>query len=117
MSKKQSKSNKTKCDRVVKVVKKRIPIVKWLPEYNSNKLFSDMIAGVTVGLTVMPQGLAYASLAGLPTQVSVTLMGFPKDFLVDLYKIFVFKFVFFSMGCILLLWDASFMLFLEVVRI
>ena len=27
-----------------------------------------MIAGLTVGLTVIPQGLAYAVLAGLPTQ-------------------------------------------------
>lgn len=27
-----------------------------------------MIAGLTVGLTILPQGLAYATLAGLPAQ-------------------------------------------------
>lgn len=31
---------------------------------------SDLIAGLTVGLTVIPQGLAYAVVAGLPPQVS-----------------------------------------------
>ena len=47
----------------------RIPILKWGPEYNSRKLLSDMIAGFTVGLTVMPQALAYATLGGLEPQV------------------------------------------------
>lgn len=51
-----------------KFLKKRVPILSWLPNYNSDKLISDAIAGVTVGLTVMPQGLAYATLAGLEPQ-------------------------------------------------
>ena len=51
-----------------KFIRKRIPIVEWLPKYNSEKFLNDMIAGVTVGLTVMPQGLAYATLAGLAPQ-------------------------------------------------
>lgn len=46
-----------------------MPILAWLPKYNSEKLLSDVIAGITVGLTVMPQGLAYATLAGLEPQV------------------------------------------------
>ncbi|KAJ8967621.1 hypothetical protein NQ314_002739, partial [Rhamnusium bicolor] len=45
-----------------------IPILKWGPEYNSKKLLSDTIAGFTVGLTVMPQALAYATLGGLEPQ-------------------------------------------------
>ncbi|XP_043478598.1 sodium-independent sulfate anion transporter-like [Leptopilina heterotoma] len=53
---------------ISKFVKKRIPITSWLPKYDSEKLFNDAIAGVTVGLTVMPQGLAYATLAGLEPQ-------------------------------------------------
>lgn len=52
-----------------KFLRKRIPIVDWLPKYNSEKLLNDAIAGITVGLTVMPQGLAYATLAGLEPQV------------------------------------------------
>ncbi|KAL0278308.1 UNVERIFIED_CONTAM: hypothetical protein PYX00_000163 [Menopon gallinae] len=58
----------TVCKVVTDTAKKRIPLLKWLPEYNSEKLLSDMIAGVTVGLTVIPQGLAYATLAGLEPQ-------------------------------------------------
>jgi hypothetical protein len=34
---------------------------------------SDLIAGVTVGLTIIPQGIAYALVANLPAQVSQTL--------------------------------------------
>lgn len=52
-----------------KFLKKRIPILGWLPKYNSENFVNDAIAGITVGLTVMPQGLAYATLAGLEPQV------------------------------------------------
>jgi len=31
---------------------------------------ADIIAGITVGLTILPQALAYAQVAGLPPQVS-----------------------------------------------
>ena len=37
-------------------VKARLPILSWLPHYNLNDAVSDAIAGVTVGLTVIPQG-------------------------------------------------------------
>lgn len=47
---------------------RRVRITEWLPEYNRDKLVCDLIAGVTVGLTVMPQALAYATLAGLEPQ-------------------------------------------------
>ncbi|KAL0893135.1 hypothetical protein ABMA27_014766 [Loxostege sticticalis] len=47
---------------------KRIPITSWLPLYNSEKALADFIAGITVGLTVIPQALAYATLAGLDPQ-------------------------------------------------
>lgn len=54
---------------ISKLFKKRVPIVSWLPKYDADQAISDLIAGVTVGLTVMPQGLAYATLAGLEPQV------------------------------------------------
>ncbi|KAJ8915023.1 hypothetical protein NQ315_015998 [Exocentrus adspersus] len=50
------------------VVLNRVPILRWGRLYNSKKLLSDTIAGFTVGLTVMPQALAYATLAGLEPQ-------------------------------------------------
>ncbi|CAI6347639.1 unnamed protein product [Macrosiphum euphorbiae] len=53
---------------IAKLFKKRVPIVSWLPKYDADQAVSDLVAGVTVGLTVMPQGLAYATLAGLEPQ-------------------------------------------------
>ncbi|XP_055706994.1 sodium-independent sulfate anion transporter-like isoform X2 [Phlebotomus papatasi] len=47
---------------------KRLPILNWLPKYQLNYLFSDFVAGLTVGLTAIPQGIAYAVVAGLEPQ-------------------------------------------------
>lgn len=44
------------------------PIITWLPQYNLTWLKMDLIAGLTVGLTAVPQALAYAEVAGLPVQ-------------------------------------------------
>ncbi|XP_069785786.1 sodium-independent sulfate anion transporter isoform X2 [Narcine bancroftii] len=44
------------------------PILVWLPQYSVRWLRMDILAGVTVGLTVVPQALAYAEIAGLPVQ-------------------------------------------------
>eukprot|EP00794_Sanderia_malayensis_P009002 gene9002-9964_t len=48
-----------------KIVKKKLPITKWARTYDKTKLYYDFVAGVTVGLMLVPQSLAYASLAGL----------------------------------------------------
>lgn len=53
-----------------KLLYKRIPILAWLPKYRKEYIASDLVAGVTVGLTVIPQAIAYANVAGLPLQVS-----------------------------------------------
>ncbi|XP_071871095.1 sodium-independent sulfate anion transporter isoform X1 [Bombus fervidus] len=47
---------------------RRIPILAWLPQYSLSKLLHDVLAGLTVGLTAIPQGIAYAIVAGLPAQ-------------------------------------------------
>lgn len=49
----------------VKTMKKKLPIVEWLPQYKVTTLIQDIIAGITVGLTAIPQGIAYAVVAGL----------------------------------------------------
>ncbi len=49
----------------------RFPFIKWLRQYRPRTFVSDLIAGLTVGLMVVPQALAYASIAGLPLEVSV----------------------------------------------
>lgn len=47
---------------------RRLPILTWLPKYNSDCAVGDVVAGITVGLTVIPQALAYSNVAGLPAQ-------------------------------------------------
>lgn len=49
-------------------VKNRLPVLKWLPKYRLQQLQGDLIAGITVGLTIIPQSLAYAKIAELPPQ-------------------------------------------------
>ena len=48
----------------------KLPFLKWLLQYNLRWLLSDVIAGLTVGLMVVPQALAYANIANLPPSVS-----------------------------------------------
>jgi sodium-independent sulfate anion transporter 11 len=52
-----------------KTLYKRLPILNWLARYNGQDALGDLVAGVTVGLTVIPQSLAYSNVAGLPPQV------------------------------------------------
>lgn len=47
-------------------IKKLIPILEWLPSYTSSRFKGDLIAGVTVSIILIPQGIAYALIAGLP---------------------------------------------------
>ncbi|XP_001357876.3 sodium-independent sulfate anion transporter [Drosophila pseudoobscura] len=49
-----------------KTLHKKLPILGWLPRYSSQDAVGDLVAGITVGLTVIPQALAYAGIAGLP---------------------------------------------------
>ena len=47
-------------------IKKIIPILEWLPNYNTSLFKGDLFAGITVGIVLIPQGIAYALIAGLP---------------------------------------------------
>ena len=45
---------------------RRLPILSWLPKYSFELLRTDAAAGLTMGIVVVPQGIAYALLAELP---------------------------------------------------
>ncbi|QSE98749.1 SulP family inorganic anion transporter [Fulvivirga lutea] len=47
-------------------MKKFFPIIEWLPKYSGTDLKGDLFAGLTVGVMLIPQGMAYALIAGLP---------------------------------------------------
>lgn len=48
------------------MLKRFFPIVEWLPTYKKSYLSGDISAGITVGIMLIPQGMAYALIAGLP---------------------------------------------------
>lgn len=70
-------------------LKSWLPVLSWLPKYKLRYLQMDLLAGLTVGLTTVPQALAYAEVAGLPVQYGLysafmggfiyTLLGTSKD--------------------------------------
>lgn len=48
-----------------KTLTKFLPVLEWLPFYKKEDLPGDVSAGLTVGIMLIPQGMAYAMLAGL----------------------------------------------------
>ncbi|WP_339924571.1 sulfate permease [uncultured Cyclobacterium sp.] len=48
------------------MLKDYLPILHWLPSYKKTYLSGDVGAGLTVGIMLIPQGMAYAMIAGLP---------------------------------------------------
>lgn len=49
----------------------RLPILNWLPGYRREWLRFDILAGLTASAVVIPQAMAYATIAGLPVQVGL----------------------------------------------
>jgi MFS superfamily sulfate permease-like transporter len=47
-----------------------LPILGWLPQYRSKWLRLDFIAGLTIMALLVPEGMAYAQLAGVPPQAA-----------------------------------------------
>ncbi len=52
------------------VVQRNLPILTWLPHYQSKWLRVDIIAGLTIMALLVPEGMAYAQLAGVPPQAA-----------------------------------------------
>ena len=50
-------------------IKAFLPVLSWLPSYSREDLAGDGLAGLIVAIMLVPQGMAYALLAGLPPQV------------------------------------------------
>ncbi|MBT8259031.1 MAG: solute carrier family 26 protein [Bacteroidia bacterium] len=48
------------------MLKAFFPIIDWIKAYQKPWLKGDLSAGLTVGVMLIPQGMAYASIAGLP---------------------------------------------------
>ncbi|MGV6832269.1 MAG: SulP family inorganic anion transporter [bacterium] len=48
------------------MIKRYFPIFSWLNGYKKSYISGDVSAGITVGIMLIPQGMAYAMIAGLP---------------------------------------------------
>jgi sulfate permease, SulP family len=49
-------------------VTRYLPLPGWLPRYERRSLPADALAGLSVWALLVPQSLAYATLAGVPVQ-------------------------------------------------
>lgn len=52
----------------VEYLGEKLPILHWLPHYNYRWLLQDIIAGITIGVMLIPQALAYAKIATIPVE-------------------------------------------------
>jgi sulfate permease, SulP family len=59
--------DKTQASRVVSY----LPIIGWLKQYTRDDFHSDLFAGIITAILLVPQGIAYAMLAGLPAQLGL----------------------------------------------
>lgn len=48
------------------MLKRIFPFLNWITRYNRSTLYGDLVAGFTVGILLIPQGMAYAMIAGMP---------------------------------------------------
>ncbi|XP_043514855.1 solute carrier family 26 member 6-like isoform X4 [Frieseomelitta varia] len=74
------KSIATKCRRIrpMMVLKNTIPLIGWLSTYNWKRdILGDIIAGITVAVMHIPQGMAYAILGNVPPIVGIYMAFFP----------------------------------------
>ena len=59
------------------MVRAVLPVFEWLPGYRRSTFVADLAAGLTVGAVLIPQGMAYALVAGLPPVVGLYASVFP----------------------------------------
>ncbi len=64
-------NNRDSSSRWTRYLKRLVPAIEWLPSYTREQLTGDLIAGIIVAVMLVPQGMAYAMLAGLPPQVGL----------------------------------------------
>ncbi len=62
----------------MKLLAKLLPIFEWVSTYKKSYLQGDIFAGLTVAVVLIPQGIAYALIAGLPPIYGLYAALFPQ---------------------------------------
>jgi sulfate permease, SulP family len=52
--------------RPVSIAQRLLPVLGWLPSYRRDWLLSDILAGLAVWAVMVPEGMAYAGIVGVP---------------------------------------------------
>jgi len=60
-----SNDGKTIWKRIITLFQSFFPIVLWIWDLTRSKVFGDILAGITVGIMLIPQSMSYAQIAGL----------------------------------------------------
>ncbi len=53
------------------ILESYFPISNWLPDYKKSFIRWDLVAGITLASFVLPESMAYATLAGVPTYFGI----------------------------------------------
>ncbi|MEM1142515.1 MAG: SulP family inorganic anion transporter, partial [Pseudomonadota bacterium] len=59
------------------MLKRFLPGLRWYEDYRPGDLKADLISGLTVAFILIPQGMAYAAVAGLPPELGLYACIFP----------------------------------------
>lgn len=59
-------------------MRRYFPFLEWIKSYNTLLFKGDLSAGITVGVMLIPQGMAYALIAGLPPVYGLYAAIFPQ---------------------------------------
>ncbi|XP_072753756.1 prestin isoform X3 [Anoplolepis gracilipes] len=71
-------SRRCKSIKPIMLLKKSIPLIDWLSSYDwKNNILGDVVAGITVAVMHIPQGMAYAILGNVPPIIGIYMAFFP----------------------------------------
>jgi sulfate permease, SulP family len=48
------------------MMQRLLPVLGWLPAYRRSWLLTDVLAGLAVWVIMVPEGMAYAGIVGVP---------------------------------------------------
>ncbi|XP_011695712.1 PREDICTED: solute carrier family 26 member 10-like isoform X4 [Wasmannia auropunctata] len=71
-------SKRCKSIKPISFIKNTIPLIDWLSSYDwKTNILGDIVAGITVAVMHIPQGMAYAILGNVPPIVGIYMAFFP----------------------------------------